>query len=250
MKFCEKLYYLIEKRGITKNKLLTDLNLNRNSIQNWKKQGSKPRIDTMALIAEYFNVSTDSLANDDMELEYQPYINKSNASNQISYFQRSASLCGGYLLTDEKINRFSQLLNASVIFLTNLSEEKYFPEKHSVNNRTEIDYSTMFDIFELADRCADNEPIRVIMIQISKVLLYRIKNYIKPPNYNGKTDLYNCKGLLKEKLDFLYSNKPHKNVAMNFGFNFTEITEIHNYTKMSYYYLFTGEEKESIISTI
>ena len=61
MVFYEKLMYLIEERKITKNKLLTDLKLNRNSIQNWQKQGSKPRTDTMAQIADYFNVSVDYL---------------------------------------------------------------------------------------------------------------------------------------------------------------------------------------------
>lgn len=243
MTFYDKLIFLIEERGISKNKLLTDLNLNRNSIQNWQKQGSKPRTDTMAQIAEYFNVSVESLSNDDMELEYQPSIKKSQATKLLSFFQRSACLCGGYVLTDEKINRFAQLLNASVIFLTSLSEAEYDPEKHSVDKRTDVDYSVMFDIFELADKCADSEPVRVVMIQISKVILYRVKHYPKSQEFDGDMDLYNCSSLLKEKLDFLSTNKPSKNGAMNFGFNFTEITEIHNFTKISYYYLFTGEEK-------
>ena len=47
MEFYDKLVLLIEERGITKNKLLTDLNLNRNSFGNWQKQGSKPRAETM-----------------------------------------------------------------------------------------------------------------------------------------------------------------------------------------------------------
>ena len=49
--FYEKLIYLIEDKGITKNKLLTDLKLNRNSFGNWQKQGSKPRAETMERIA-------------------------------------------------------------------------------------------------------------------------------------------------------------------------------------------------------
>lgn len=79
------------------------------------------------------------------------------------------------------------------------------------------------------------------MIQISKILLYRIEHYPDSEHYERDTNLYNCDILLKEKRDFLYSNEPSKNPAMNFGFNFTEITAIHNATKMSYYYLFTGE---------
>ena len=80
MVFYDKLIYLIDERNISKNKLLTDLKLNRNSIQNWQKQGSKPRTETMAQIADYFNVSAESLANDDMELEYRPAIKKSSAA--------------------------------------------------------------------------------------------------------------------------------------------------------------------------
>ena len=122
------------------------------------------------------------------------------------------------------------------MYLTNLSYAEYDPSRDYVENRKEIDINTLFDIFEMSDRCSEIEPMRVMMIQISKILLYRIKNY---PDLD--TNLYNCDILLKEKLDFLYSNEPSKNPAMNFGFNFTEITAIHNATKMSYYYLFTGE---------
>lgn len=241
MVFFEKLMYLIEERRISKNKLLTDLNLNRNSIQNWQKQGSKPRTETMAQIADYFNVSAESLANDDMELEYRPSIKKSSATKLLSYFQRAACISGGYILSDEKINRFTHFLNANLMYLTNLSYDKYDPDRDYVQNRKEIDINILFDIFEMSDRCSEIEPMRVMMIQISKILLYRIEHYPGPKHCEGDTNLYNCNILLKEKLDFLYSNEPSKNPAMNFGFNFTEITAIHNATKMSYLYLFTGE---------
>lgn len=243
MGFYEKLIYLIEERGITKNRLLTDLNINRNSIQNWQKQGSKPRIDTLTQIADYFNVSVESLSNDDMELEYEPSVKKSQAKKLFSFFQRSFSLCGGYVLNDEKLNNFSHLLNANVLFLTNLSEGEYNPEKHQVDKQIEVDYSTLFDIFELADRCAETDPQRVVMIQISRVMLHWIKKYSEQQNDENKINLYECKYLSKEKLDYLYTNKSSINAAMNFGLNFTEITAIHNFTNLSYYYLFTGKEK-------
>lgn len=244
MRFYDKLMILIKEQGVTKNKLLTDLNLNRNSIQNWQKQGSKPRTETMAKIAEYFNVSAESLADDSIELQYEPSVKKSQATKLLSFFQRSVSLSGGYILTDEKINKFSRLLNASIIFLTNLSEEKYCPEKHCVSDRGEFDVDVLLEILKFSDRCSDDEITRVVMIQISKILLYRIENYNKTEGYDGKTDLYSCNIISKDKLDFLYTNKPSSNIAMNFGFNYTEITAIQDYTKMSYHYLFTGKEKE------
>ena len=74
--FYEKLIYLIEDKGITKNKLLTDLNLNRNSFGNWQKQGSKPRAETMERIAEYFEVTPESLTKDNTEIQYLPTAKK------------------------------------------------------------------------------------------------------------------------------------------------------------------------------
>lgn len=241
MKFYDKLIMLIEEKGITRNRFTTELNLNRNATQNWQKQGSKPRTDTMSRIAEYFNVSIESLANDDMELEYEPCVKKSHAKELLSYFQRSSSLCGGYVLNDKKINRFAQLLNANIIFLTNLSDKAYNPEMHSVDNRTDVDYSAVFDILELSDRCADNEPQRVIMIQISKVILYWVDKYSEKQDDENKMNLYECQYLSQEKLNYLYTGKPNKNPNINFGFNFTEIATIHNFTSLSYWYLFTGK---------
>lgn len=76
MVFYDKLIFLIEERGITKNKLLTDLKLNRNSFGNWQKQGSKPRAETMERLAEYFEVTPESLSKDNTELKYLPTARK------------------------------------------------------------------------------------------------------------------------------------------------------------------------------
>lgn len=70
MNFYDKIERLVSERGITKNKLLTDLKLSRNSAQNWLKQGSKPRTETMTLIADYFDIDRHSLEDDSMEIIY------------------------------------------------------------------------------------------------------------------------------------------------------------------------------------
>lgn len=241
MEFYDKLLTLIEERGITKNKLLTDLKLNRNSFGNWEKQGSKPRAETMERLAEYFNVTTESLSNDNAELEYQPSAKKSFAAKLRSYYQRTVSLFGNYVITDEKLSRFSKLLNASITFLTNPSESEYNPEQHSVSEHSDFDYDTIFDILELSDRCVDNDVAKTVMVQISRVILYRVS---KAKDADGKDfDLNQCKYLLGNKLDYLYTNNPCKDLLLNYGLNFTEISAIHQYTGLSYFYLFTGEEK-------
>jgi repressor LexA len=61
MDFLERLLYLISKNNTTKNKMLTDLHLGKNSFVNWSDRGTVPGGDVMAKIAEYFNVSVDYL---------------------------------------------------------------------------------------------------------------------------------------------------------------------------------------------
>ena len=61
MTFLERTLYLIEKNGITKNKLLLDLQLGKNSFVNWESRGTIPTGDTISKIADYFQVSADYL---------------------------------------------------------------------------------------------------------------------------------------------------------------------------------------------
>lgn len=61
MNFIDTLLALINRNGITKNKLLVDLKLGKNSFVDWKKNGNIPSGETLSKIATYFNVSTDYL---------------------------------------------------------------------------------------------------------------------------------------------------------------------------------------------
>lgn len=59
--FIQKLKELIAQKGITKNKLLTDLGLGKNSFINWETRGTVPSGETLSRIADYFDVSVDYL---------------------------------------------------------------------------------------------------------------------------------------------------------------------------------------------
>ncbi len=59
--FSERLENLLRKNGITANKMLTDLELSRNSIVDWRKRGTIPGAEIVADIAEYFGVSIEYL---------------------------------------------------------------------------------------------------------------------------------------------------------------------------------------------
>ena len=59
--FIEKVKELLKEKGITKNKLLTDLQLGKNSFVNWESRGTVPSGEVLAKIANYFGVSVDYL---------------------------------------------------------------------------------------------------------------------------------------------------------------------------------------------
>lgn len=61
MVFLERVLAEIEKNGITKNKLLVDLKLGKNTFLNWAGRGTVPSGITANKIADYFNVSVDYL---------------------------------------------------------------------------------------------------------------------------------------------------------------------------------------------
>lgn len=71
----EKIISLIDSNGITKNKLLAELGLNRNSFVNWEKRGTSPSGETLSKIAAYFNVTTDYLLGNDINKANDPATN-------------------------------------------------------------------------------------------------------------------------------------------------------------------------------
>ena len=65
MNTVDKILLLINDKGISKNKMLTDLGLSKNSFVNWEKRGTSPSGETLSKIAAYFKVSTDYLLGND-----------------------------------------------------------------------------------------------------------------------------------------------------------------------------------------
>lgn len=61
MSFTENVLELINKKGISKNKMLKDLGMGTGTFATWQKRGTIPSGETLSKIASYFDVSTDYL---------------------------------------------------------------------------------------------------------------------------------------------------------------------------------------------
>ena len=70
--FLQRLNNLISEKGITRNKLLLDLQLGRNSFVNWEQRGTIPSGETLLKIADYFCVSVDYLLGKESNAEDLP----------------------------------------------------------------------------------------------------------------------------------------------------------------------------------
>lgn len=85
MTFVERLDYLIKEKGITRNQLLSELNLGRNSFVNWSSRDALPNGSTIIILAKYFEVSTDFL----LGLTSNPNGNNSKSSGRSSGHDRA-----------------------------------------------------------------------------------------------------------------------------------------------------------------
>ncbi len=61
MIFLQQVLSLIDLNGISKNKLLTDIGINKNALVDWEKRNTIPSGDIVSKIADYFHVSADYL---------------------------------------------------------------------------------------------------------------------------------------------------------------------------------------------
>ena len=63
MNFSDKLRCLIEERNLTQKRVANDLNIAPSTIGGYVQGSSEPDFETLKILAEYFDVSTDYLLN-------------------------------------------------------------------------------------------------------------------------------------------------------------------------------------------
>ena len=61
MKFSDKLRFLIEERNLTQKQIAQDLNIAPSTMGGYVQGRSQPDFDTLKVLAEYFDVTTDYL---------------------------------------------------------------------------------------------------------------------------------------------------------------------------------------------
>lgn len=232
-----------KEQNITMRSLANELGISPATVTKWKN-GSLPNAELAGKLATRLDVSIDYLLSED-EISIEPNKKTSSFQTLKAIPQRWLSLRSGKRIPNEQIIAISNYLNCTLGFLFN-EEEMYQPsqEKYPLNNLTDI--NTLLNILSIMDKCADSEEYRTFQVQISKVIIYHIKNA-------GVTEemLSNSHKIEPKKLNYLISGKKNKESVCNYGLNFTDITLIaETFSEIpNIQYMFTGQ-KENITDTM
>ena len=68
MNLSEKLLFLRRQRGLSQEELANVLNISRQAVHKWETTQSKPDIDNLMQLSKIFDVSVDTLLNDNADL--------------------------------------------------------------------------------------------------------------------------------------------------------------------------------------
>lgn len=235
--FWTKYVYICEERDLKPYAVLKELGISSGSAQSWKK-GAAPNGDILSKIAEYFDVSIEYLIKDNEEISITSEKKKSKMLFKTlkAIPQRWASLRRGHDVSEELMMKIIRFVNCSIRFINN-EEIIEFSPKDEYNPDTLNDTDTLFSIFEILDCCADSDDYRALQIQLSRIVLYNIgrKGFTKDMVL-GYTELD------PKKMNFIYTGEKNRDVTLNYGINFSDLTMIKKKTGLSYQYMFTGIE--------
>lgn len=182
--FSKNLTYYMNKKGIDRNTLCSDLDLKYTTVRDWLKGITYPRIGKIELLADYFNVNKSDLIEDKSE--------KSNISSKINFDPRQAILLSNYNKLND--NRKDKLIQVSEKLLAeeegkviDICEKRAeyetrkrvsLPAPGKVSAGTgywqEDDYDTMVDFYE--DEIPDESEYDTIAIVVGHSMEPKIKN--------------------------------------------------------------------------
>lgn len=174
----------MNKKGIDRNTLCSDLDLKYTTVRDWLKGITYPRIGKIELLANYFNVNKSDLIEDKSE--------KSNISSKINFDPRQAILLSNYnKLNDNRKDKLVQVSekllaeeNGKVVDICEKRAEYEtrkrvsLPVPGKVSAGTgywqEDDYDTMVDFYE--DEIPDESEYDTIAIVVGHSMEPKIKN--------------------------------------------------------------------------
>lgn len=150
-----------------------------------------------------------------------------------TYYWHYLSGLNGTYIPAETISRICRYVNCSEQYLNDESCVEFKPEaKRSPNSVP--DNQTLSDILGIMDKNADTEFFRVVQIQLSRIVIYNLKE----KGFDRET--LRVKEFVTVLTDYLFTGEKSKLYSIYVGFDFTHLNLIREITGMSFEEMFTG----------
>ena len=201
-------------------------------LHNWKK-GTIPNGEILKKIADYFEVSIDSLLDFDENVSVRLSSKKSVLKKLNAIPQRFNSLKAVVETSDEQKLAIAKYVGCPIWWLVNEQNIKFEPKDIS----SESDSSILFMILDVMDGCADNDIDKAMQIQLSRVVLYHLNE-----KGFGTEKLTALAGIDQKKLHFIITGEENRDFSLNYGFNFSDLVYLKSMTGLDYPCMFAGAE--------
>ena len=231
--FWEKYTELCEKNNIRPRKLAAELGMSPAGVTRWV-HGSVPNRETLEQIAAKFGVTTDYLISDE-EFFITSAEKRSTFKKLTALPQRWNSLHAGFTISKKTLVAITDFTRCSIYYLNSENDIEYVPDGEYTDEM--LDEEVLFDILDIMDSCADTEQYRIIQVQLSRIVLY----HLAERGYDFKK-LSAMNYLSTAKLEYLYTGKENKDITLNYGLNYSDLSAIRHETGISYWFMFTGIE--------
>lgn len=194
------------------------------------KKGTIPNGEILKKVADYFDVSIDSLLDSDENVSIRISSKKSLLKKLGSIPQRFNSLRAVAETSDEQKLEFAKYVGCPIWWLLNEQNIKFEPKETSSNSDNVI-----FTILDIMDGCADNDIDKAMQVQLSRVVLYNLnaKGF-------GAEKLSEFVGIEQKKLNFILTGEENRDSSFNYGLNFSDLVYLKSVTGLEYTYLFSG----------
>ena len=213
--------------GLVKELGISDGNLNR-----WKK-GGNPSPAVLEQLMNKLNCTSDFLLGMESVSVSPKNLLDSEIQSLKALPQRVASLKHGG--TVGEIDELTKYFRCEPGYLFRTENVLY---KTDESKSTLPDRNVEYRVMDILDRFADSEDYRILQIQISRIILY----WLRQADEAKFNEVMADKRLSQGKINFLLSGKESRYSSENYGLNLSDVLFLRSEFDVSFSYMFIGAE--------
>lgn len=220
-----------KENGYTPSALVKELGISDGNLGSWKK-GGNPSPAVLKQITDKLHCSTDYLLGiDNTSVTTKDIIDKTFKSMK-AIPQRIASIKRGGIV--ESVDALAKYFQCEPGFL--LRTDNILYKKN--DGRAEADRNMEYKVMDILDRCADSDDYKALQIQISRIILF----WLRQSDSVKFGEVIKDKRLSQGKMGFLLDGKESRYSSENYGLNLSDVLFLRGEFDVSFSYMFVGAD--------